>query len=247
MAKHANSVTGFNSSGYIIPECTPVVIGQRINASGISDDMCFEVVEEDFSDKAVIGITTCALYPGMAGKIIISGIAETYLPDFFDSGDSITPDGNGSWCYSDSGKAAVVSSADGSGIGVVFIKEAGRTNVNPFYRGQFSIIDNSDEEGSKITVYGGNTDLGYVMSRNFSVDPVVSIYLMAEYVYNDDGTGYYRQKLTADYPNERESDEYALWFIGTAFAQVDKNGKNCVEIVQEWNNGEVYWGSRFWI
>lgn len=247
MARHANSVTGYNASDNVIPSCSAVVIGQRMNASGISDDMCFEVYAKNFSPEKIIGVTTCDLYPGMAGKIIISGITEAKLADFFDTGDSIFPDENGVWSLNESGIATVITPGQNNEPAVIFLRGIGSTSNQLAYNGQFRIKDFSEDNIMKILAYGGNTDKGFVEGKFFTLTSSVVVYLMIEYIHTDDDDGYYVQKLTTDYEKDRTSDEYALWLIGNVSFRSGKDGKNYLQITQEWQSGEIYWSSRFWI
>ena len=245
MSKHANSVTGYNVSEQHFPAFTPVALGRRLTASGISDDICFMVSRENIINVKIIGITACDMPPGMPGKVITSGIANTLLPDFFDSGDRIAPDENGNWVYSNTGSVTVIAPADDDGIGTVFI--GSRIPEVKNYRGHFRVENISEDDILKVEVYGGQTDLGTVMNKVLNISESTSIYLMAEYIHTDDKNGYYRQTVTIDPGNDRTSDEYALWLIADVSVREHSGGAKYLEIVQQWQSGAIYWGSRYWI
>ena len=182
MAKYCNSIVGFNISGRIIPAYTPVMVGKRISASGFDDDICFEISLNRNALRVMPGITAHKIYPGMAGKVIISGIANARIPEYFDPGDYLAPDGNSGWVSSDSGSIQVVISADDSGIGAVLIGSGGSAPAS--YSGYFSVHDKSTpEDGLAVVVHGGDTDLGYVQGKTLKIEKTsTQIHLLAEYL-----------------------------------------------------------------
>ena len=244
MSKPANAVTGYNASNEIFPAFTPVAIGSRIDASGISDDMCFAVSKENIANVSVIGITSSDLYPGMPGKVIVSGIANTVLPEFFYPGDRIAPDDNGNWYYSETGCAVVINRSGDDGVGMVYL--GSKVPDSKTYRGHFKVDDTSSPNSLSIEVNGGTTDLGQVMNRAFEINSSVQVYLMAEYIRGSDGSGSYVQTITID-PAEKTSDEYALWLLADVQVRTHLDGTKYLNVIQQWQSGEIYWGSRFWI
>ena len=243
MARYANSITGFNASGKTVAAYTPVVIKSRMYAAGISDDPCFEVDTAISSGEKFIGITTCELPPGIPGKVLISGIAPALLDEIFDREDTIAPDGNGKWEYSDEGHIRVLAPADRDGIGMVFL--GSRSNLFPFYRGMFAVNDISEDGKLKLLLRGGETDLGGVSDREITVPEdagTFEIDLMAE--YSDGG---YTLTLSNDFNKERKSDTYALWKIASVSVKTRNNGVKYLDIIQQWHGGVIYFGSRFWI
>ena len=247
MAKHCNSITGINTTDKIIPAYTPVMLGGRIYASGFDDDLCFGISLCRDTLRIIPGVTACDIYPDMAGKVIISGIAIARIPEYFDPGDSIVPDGNGGWMTGNSSCIQVVISSDDSGIGSVFIGSGGYASGQS-YSGYFSTRETgTPEEGLKVLVSGGNTDLGTVPAREFKIEDSVNIHLLAEYIRTGEKSGRYQLKLTDDHEKERVSDEFALHLISSIVVNTAKDGQKSLEIHQQWQNGEIFWGARYWV
>ena len=247
MAKHCNSIVGFNNTGKIIPAYTSVMVGGRIYASGFDDDICFEISPADSTLRVMPGVTACDIYPKMAGKVIISGIANARIPEYFDPGDRLVPDGRSGWETSDSGSIQVVISADDSGIGAVLIGSGGSAAFP--YSGYFSVEDKSTPDGRlAVIIHGGDTDLGYIQAREIKIEKEsTQIYLLAEYIRTGTYSGYFKLTLTGDYKNEKVSDEFALWDLAQVTIESDETGKQSLKITQQWQNGAIYWGSRYWI
>ena len=246
MAEHYNAVTGCNISEDMIPAYSTVAVGGEITASGFEDDLCLGISAKSNFSRIMPGVATCDIYPLMAGRVITSGLATTKLPEFLDPGDCIMPDGNGGWELSESGSVKVVTPADKAGYGIV---QLGSSNsaTPPAYEGQFSVKDRSEDDVLKILAYGGETDLGTVYAKEFVIEEDTRLYLMAEYVRTNDKSGYYKLALTANWEKDKVSSEYALWLIADIYVQLDKQGKNCLKTVQQWQNGEIHFGTRFWI
>lgn len=245
MAKHANTVTGYNASSSVIPAFSPVSIGAQMFTTGISDDICMEVTQQNLGSAKTVGITTCELAPGFAGTIVVSGIANAVLAGFFAPGDTISANDNGSWNVDDKGSVRVISQAGKGGIGTVLIGTS--SNAQESYNGMFTLSDLSKDGSLKLAVSGGKTDLGEVLSRDFDISGSVEVHLLAEYVRNDDNSGVYRQMITTDFQSERSSDEYALWLLGSVSVYTRRDGTKYLKLTQEHRNGMIHWGSRFWI
>ena len=246
MAVYHNSVTGCNTSDAVLPAYSSVMAGREIAASGFEDDICLEVSAKGSFTMLLPGVTAYDLYPLMAGKVIVSGLAMTRLPEFLDPGDCIMPDGNGGWELSESGSVKVVTPADKAGYGIVQLGSSNSAKP-PAYEGQFSVKDRSEDDVLKILAYGGETDLGTVYAKEFVIEEDTRLYLMAEYIRTNDKSGYYKLALTANWEKDKVSSEYALWLIADIYVQLDKQGKNCLKTVQQWQNGEIHFGTRFWI
>ena len=247
MAHHNSSVIGINTSETVIKAGASVMVGSRIAASGFDDDMCFEVAPEKNNLRTLPGVAVSDIYPAMAGEVIISGIANALLPEYFETGDQLVPDGKGGWEIDDAGSIQVVCpSADGA-MGTIML--ASRRPAAPApYRGFFHAEDISGgKEPFKILISGGSTDLGQVNAKEFVIEEFTRIYLLAEYIRTGDDKGHYQLKLTCDWENEKSSDEYALWLIADAEIKTKKYDFKYLDIIQHWQNGEIFFGSRFWI
>lgn len=246
MAVYHNSVTGCNTSDAVLPAYSSVMAGREIAASGFEDDICLEVSAKGSFTMLLPGVTAYDLYPLMAGKVIVSGLAMTRLPEFLDPGDCIMPDGNGGWRLSESGSVKVVTSAGSDGIGIVLLGSS-NSAVHQVYEGEFSVRDCSSDDTFKIIVNGGETDLGTVKAKEFTVERTSKLYLLAEYIRDDGTSGHYKLTLTLDWEKDKVSDEYVRWLIADIHIETDKQNRNCLKIIQQHQNGEIFFGSRFWI
>ena len=243
MAKCRNCITVFNAGTSVIEPFSPVEIGSRIDASGLSDDFCFEVVPAKPESK-VIGIADCPVMPGMPGRAVISGIASARIAGFFDAGDLICPDGSGSWQTAGSGQVTVISPSDDHGIGTVLLSPAQKPAVSGAYEGYFCVKDTSADEKLTVLVEGGETDIGSVSSANFEITQNCTIFLVAQYLEDGSGSGRYELFITNDrYNDQRITGRYVgEWIIANVYVT---DGK--MKIVQQWQNGAIYFGTRYWV
>ena len=243
MARYANSISGYNLSGKTIPAYTPVAIQGRVDKAGISDDPCFAITTEGLESAHFIGITAWEIPFTMAGKVFVSGVSPALLDEIFDSGDPIAPTADGKWAYSESGQVRVLFPGGKDQPGTVFLGSCRHKDTG--YRGMFSVVDASEGGELKVRVNGGDTDLGLVGDRYITLSeekPLINIDLLAE--YHDKR---YILTLTTDPSKDIKSDCYALWRIAFVEIRKHKDGVSYPEIVQQWNNGKIYFGSRYWI
>ncbi len=242
MAKCRNCITVFNAGSTEIEPFSPVEIGRRIDASGLSDDFCFEVVPAKPESK-IIGITDCPVMPGMPGRAVISGITSAKIAGFFDTGDLIAPDASGNWQAAGSGQVTVISPADDHGIGTVLLSPVQAPVVSGGYEGYFRTWDASRDDKLIVHVNYGLTDVGDVADTEIEITQSCDIYLIAQYFSDDDETGHYELFITSDYYDERIVNEYCgEWLIASVGVA---DGK--MKITQQWQNGKIYFGTRYWV
>ena len=243
MAKCRNCITVFNAGTTMIEPYSPVEIGRRIDASGLSDDYCFEVVPAKPASK-MIGITDCPVMPGMPGRAVISGIASARIAGFFDSGDLISPNGSGSWQTAKSGQVTVISPADDHGIGTVLLSPVQKPAVSGAYEGHFCVKDTSTDEKLMVLVEGGETDIGTVASANFEITQSCTIFVVAQYSEDENGRGKYEIFITNDRYNDDRitGSNVGEWVVANVYLT-----DGTMTIIQQWQNGVIYFGTRYWV
>ena len=248
MERCRNCVTVYNSGKTTIPAYTPVVIGRRIDGSGLSDDFCFEAAPAGEESK-IIGVADCTIYPGMPGRAVISGLATARLADFFEQGDLISPGSSGSWQAAENGRVTVVSPADENGTGTVLLSQASAVAASNAYDGYFNVKDASRDGKYILRIRGGETDIGWVEDAELDITEICSqitdggmldLDLVAQYI-----NGGYILHFSADiYNDENITEQYfGNWLVASIY--LTDEGK--LGIIQQWQNGAVYFGERYWV
>lgn len=180
------------------------------------------------------------LNPGAVGEAIVSGPAVVKVSG---TGTYMKPSLDGKHFVPATTGAKFVKRIDSERAIILLGNDSG-TQDN--YRGFFHTEDVSDENDVKALVTGGSTDLGQVNSKEFAVTKWVRIYLLAEYIQKGN-SGEYKLTLTDDYERDKTSDEFALWTIADLNVETDSAGNKRLDITQQWQDGEIYFGSRYWI
>ena len=180
------------------------------------------------------------LNPGAVGEAIVSGPAVVKVSG---TGTYMKPSFDGKYFVPATTGAKFIKMIDNERAIILLGSDSGAQNS---YRGFFHVEDASDENGIKALVSGGSTDLGQVNQKEFVVTKWVRIYLLAEYIQNGN-SGEYKLTLTDDYQRDKTSDEFALWTIADLNVETDNAGNKSLEITQQWQDGEIYFGSRYWI
>lgn len=241
-----NCITVYNSGDKEIPAFTPVAIGKRLDGSGLSDDFCFEASIAGKESK-IIGVTDSRIYPKMPGRAIISGVATARLAAFFDQGDVLAPNDTGAWQVSENGQVTVISPADKKGFGTVLLAPA--KTLSSGYQGYFCVSDVSRDGKHIIRISGGNTDLGWVEDAELDITEtcsqiidggMLSLYLVAQYI-----NGGYTLHFSADIDYDENITEqyFGNWLIASIY--LTDEGK--LGIIQQWQNGAIYFGERYWV
>lgn len=244
MSKCRNCVTVYNAGSEEIAAFTPVEIGRRMDGSGLSDDFCFEVTPA-VQKSRIIGVTDAPIMPGMPGRAVISGIAAAKMPGFFDAGDLLAPDDYGNWQTAQSGQVTVISPAGSDGIGTVLISPVQAQVVSGAYEGDFCVRDVSRDEKLMVSAGGGTTDVsGSVDAAEFEIVSDCDITLVAQYIDDGSGAGHYECFLTNDVSGDEriKSGYFGEWLIASIYVREGK-----LKIVQQWQNGAVYFGTRYWV
>ena len=230
-------VNVFNNSGSVLKAGHAVMFRNRYAEYG-----GHSVAPYDSDLNYQWGVLSDELQPGECGmatvfgpvKVKVNGTAEGY----------VSPSKDGSeFKYSRTGVKVLSYYKDEAVIllGVNNPPEAAG------YEGQFSVKDRSKGNDLKVLAYGGETDLGTVHAKEFEIKDYTKIYLLAEYRKSETGTGGYYTTLTDNWQKDKKSDEYALWLIADISVKTDKSNNKYLEIVQQWQSGAIYFGSRFWI
>lgn len=193
------------------------------------------------SNAKAWGVLTETLEPGSFGSVIISGAVEVA---FSGSGDYASPDADGKSFVAGASGAQVLCSKDGRAV----ILLGGGVASETGYRGYFWIEDTSDETGFKVMCHKGWCDLtSDVYKKEFAITKDCSIYLLAEYIKDDETTGHYKVTLTDDWNRDRTSGEYATWLIGDIETTWKQSKITKIKVIQQWQSGAIYFGSRYWI
>ena len=246
MSKHCHTVTGISLADNVIPAYSPVFVGTKIEASGFDDDFCFSLYAYPSSEFALPGVTTCEIYPRMAGKVVVSGLAIADLPEFFSAGDQIKPDGHGGWEIDDAGSVQVVTNTSLNKYAVVMLGSR-RAAAPRGYTGSFSVKDISSKDCLKVLISGGSTDIGEIRDQELEISESVPVYLLAEYIRDDENSGHYQLKFTTDPEDSITSQEHAAVKLAYVYVKTKKPDILYLEISQEWQNGSIFFGDRYWI
>lgn len=207
--------------------------------NGIADAKCVKRFTGNYSSGTIL-VLADTLNPGAIGEAIVSGPATVKISG---TGTYMKPSSDGTHFVPATTGAMFVKKVSNDRAIILLGSDSGAQNS---YRGFFHVEDASDENGVKALVSGGSTDLGQVSQKEFAVTKWVRIYLLAEYVQNGN-SGDYKLTLTDDYQRDKTSDEFALWTIADLNVETDNAGNKSLEITQQWQDGEIYFGSRYWI
>lgn len=214
-------------------------LGTILVMDGIADAQCVKRYTGNYSSGTIL-VLADTLNPGAIGEAIVSGTAVVKVSG---TGTYMKPSSDGTHFVPATTGAKFVKKVSNDRAIILLGSDSGTQND---YRGFFHVEDASDENGIKALVSGGSTDLGQVNQKEFTVTKWVRIYLLAEYIQNGN-SGDYKLTLTDDYERDKSSNEFALWTIADLNVKTDNAGNKSLEITQQWQDGEIYFSSRYWI
>ena len=213
------------------------------------------IYETDIEYNRTIGIIDCKIQNKGVGFACIFGACCAAIPTNFSVGEVISPiEGTGKWGVNRLGNFKVLKRSTKSNpsnpedAGQVFVGQPHK-HIIPAYDGYFNVKDASRDGRYILRIRGGITDIGWVEDAELDITETCSqiIYggmldldLVAQYI-----NGGYILHFSADiYNDENITKQYfGNWLIASIY--LTDEGK--LGISQQWQNGAIYFGTRYWV